>query len=100
MSRESGGAMWRADGRPTWWFDGAAREGDRIAIAAEAIAHDVVSARRQAVENGRAALRRESGRGDEERVDAAIVKRLAGDGPGRERYVGYVRMSWRPIARE
>lgn len=93
-----GGAagVWRADGRPAWWFEGVHREGDRVVVAAEAMARDVVSARRGAVEQGRAALRRATGSGVDVRVESTLVKRLAGDGPGRDRFVGYVRVSWRP----
>ncbi len=85
--------VWRADGRPTWWFDGVLEESGRVSVVSEAIARDVVNARRMALESARATLRRAVGEALGERVDAALVRRLAGDGPGRERYVGYVRLS-------
>lgn len=93
----AGSGVWRADGRPMWWFEGIRREGDRAAVAAEAIARDVISARRAALEQGREALRRATGEGGDERVEAMLVRRLTGDGPGRDRYVGYVKLSWRTV---
>ncbi len=91
----SGSKVWRADGRPVWWFEGVVEENGRVVVVAEAIARDVVSARRSALEGARAALQRACGGVVEERVEAALARQLPGDGPGRDRFVGYVRMSCR-----
>lgn len=86
---------WRADGRPTWWLDAPVRDDDgRIELTAEALADDVLNARRAAVDAGRAALARETGDGaGNHRIEALTVRRLSGDRPGGARYVGYVRLS-------
>lgn len=91
-------SLWRADGRPVWWIDRAARSEDgRVAVTAEAFAGDVRAARRQAIEAARAALRRAAPRGhDDETVDSILVRVLPGDAPGRGRFVGYARASAAP----
>lgn len=91
-------SLWRADGRPVWWIDRAARgEDGRVAVTAEAFAGDVRAARRQAIEAARAALRRAAPGGhDDETVDSILVRVLPGDAPGRGRFVGYARASAAP----
>lgn len=85
---------WRADGRPTWWIGGVQRdEGGVVRIAAEALADGVLDARRAALEAGRAALAQEGADPDLAVAERLAVRRLRGDAPGRERYVGYVLMS-------
>lgn len=86
--------LWRADGRPTWWLSAPVRESGRIMLTAEAIAPDILAARRASISAARAALRALSARDIEgERVEAAVVRRLPGDAPGRDRFVGYARIS-------
>lgn len=47
----------RTDGRPTWWLDEPVRERGMVLITAEALAPDLRSARRAAVDAGLARLR-------------------------------------------
>lgn len=93
----SGSGVWRADGRPTWWVDRPGWRDGRYLLSAEAMGDDVLSARRAALAAARADAERALGRGmRDERVESAIVRRLSTDSPGapgRERYVGYVRLS-------
>lgn len=90
---------WRRDGRPVWWLAAPTRADGRLTLSAEAIADDVLAARRAAVDAGRAALGREIGGGAgaavDERIEAITVRRLGADRPGGERYVGYVLISAR-----
>ncbi|MBX3353266.1 MAG: hypothetical protein KF684_10055 [Phycisphaeraceae bacterium] len=93
----SASGVWRADGRPTWWVDRPGWRDGRYLLSAEAMGDDVLSARRAALAAARADAERALGRGmRDERVESAIVRRLSTDSPGapgRERYVGYVRLS-------
>lgn len=88
-ARDSG---WRADGRPVWWISAAQREGGRVRLAGEALADSVVAARRGAIAAAERRLAQE-GAGAGAVVERIAVRRLRGDAPGRERYVGYVLMS-------
>lgn len=91
--------IWRADGRPTWWIGGVQRdEAGAVRIAAEALADGVLDARRAAIQAGQATLAQEGADPDLAVAERLAVRRLRGDAPGRERYVGYVLMS-APAAR-
>jgi hypothetical protein len=89
-----GAGLWRADGRPVWWVDQSGWRDGRYSICAEAMGEDVRTARRNAID----AARREAksalgGTIRDERVETAIVRSLASDATGKNRYVGYVRMT-------
>jgi len=85
----------RTDGRPEWWIDGPVHADGRLRIAAEALGHDVLEARRAAISAGRRTLERLSGDGiHDERVVYATVRPLPrGASPSGPRFVGYVLMS-------
>ncbi|MGP1309037.1 MAG: hypothetical protein ACTS27_02430 [Phycisphaerales bacterium] len=86
-------ALWRTDGRPTWWLDRAGWRDGRYTICAEAFGEDVRAARRAAIDAAR--RNAESTLGGtirDERVETALVRAVPG-APSERRYVGYVRLS-------
>lgn len=86
----------RADGRPSWWLAQPKRSDGRVQITAEALASDVRSARRAAVEAGLRALEKRLGRTSTDmRIEATTV-RLLGEHHGaatEHRFAGYVLVS-------
>lgn len=94
LVEETRPSFWRADGRPAWWQGEARTVDGRMRVTVEAIGDDLASARRAAVDAGRAALVRAIGRAPrDERTEAVQMRRLAGEGPGRSRYVVYAMLS-------
>ncbi len=90
----SGGGLWRADGRPVWWADQSGWRDGRYSICAEAFGEDVRTARRNAIDAARRDAKSALGGSiRDERVETAIVRSLTSDATGRNRYVGYVRMT-------
>ena len=89
-----GGGLWRADGRPIWWADQSGWRDGRYSICAEAMGEDVRTARRNAIDAARRDAKSALGGSiRDERVETAIVRSLASDATGKNRYVGYVRMT-------
>lgn len=89
-----GAGLWRADGRPVWWADQSGWRDGRYSICAEAMGEDVRTARRNAIDAARRDAKSALGGSiRDERVETAIVRSLASDATGKNRYVGYVRMT-------
>jgi|GEM_PF-3713430 len=87
---------WRRDGRPVWWLDAPQRDESRVAVCAEALGPDVLSARRAAVRAGRTAMARLFGaEATDAQVIAAAVRPLGVGEPSQNaaRFVGFVLMS-------
>lgn len=89
-----GNGLWRADGRPVWWADQSGWRDGRYSICAEAFGEDVRTARRNAIDAARRDAKSALGGSiRDERVETAIVRSFASDATGKNRYVGYVRMT-------
>lgn len=93
VSPAPGDALWRADGRPTWWADQPGWRDGRYSVCAEAFGADVRSARRAAIDAARRNASSSLGAIRDERVETAIVRAVGSEGSGGSRYVGYVRLS-------
>jgi hypothetical protein len=98
VKREADDLLMRDDGRPSWWFGGAAVDSGRTRVCAEALGVDMLGAKRAAVAVARVRIRRELGIGPATRLADELIERtwvwpLAHSETPGARYAGYVLVS-------
>ncbi len=89
----SGSGTAGPDGRPAWWFSDIRSQDGRLHACAEALGHDLRSARRDAIEAARRRLIDSGATVADERIDLTWAAPLGAAKGGGARYTAYVQLS-------